>query len=55
MLAFLLRCGLRRSEVIDLKPRRFQKGDDHWAITDFHGKVRPEKISVSQPDRVDMK
>src|ERR1700760_681941 len=32
MLAFLLGCGLRRSELIGLKLGHFQKRDDHWAI-----------------------
>jgi integrase len=48
MLAFLLKCGLRRSELIDLKPLHFQKGDDHWAITDLHGKARPKEIPANQ-------
>jgi hypothetical protein len=32
-----------------------QKRDDNWTIIDLHGKAPPEKISVSQPDRVDLK
>jgi integrase len=38
MLAFLLGCGLRRSELIGLKLSHLQKRDDHWAIIDLYGK-----------------
>jgi integrase len=38
MLAFLLGCGLRRSELIGLKLSHVQKQDDHWAIIDLYGK-----------------
>ena len=38
MLAFLLGCGLRRSELIGLRLNDLQKRDDHWAIIDLFGK-----------------
>lgn len=38
MLAFLLGCGLRRSELISLNLSDFQKRDDHWAIVKLYGK-----------------
>ena len=47
MLAFLLGCGLRRSELIGLKLSHFQKRDDHWAIIDLYGKgghIRPVPV-----------
>lgn len=38
MLAFLLGCGLRRSELISLGIAHLQQRDDHWAIVDLFGK-----------------
>src|SRR5713101_4639445 len=38
MLAVLLGCGLRRSELAHLRVDHFQKREDHWAIVDLIGK-----------------
>jgi integrase len=38
ILALLLGCGLRRAELIGLKPAHLQQRDDHWAIIDLFGK-----------------
>jgi integrase len=38
MLAVLLGCGLRRSELINLTVGHLQQRDDHWAIIDLYGK-----------------
>jgi site-specific recombinase XerD len=38
MLAVLLGCGLRRSELVHLSVDHFQKREDHWAIVDLIGK-----------------
>jgi integrase len=38
MLAVLLGCGLRRSELIRLTFSHLQQRDDHWAIIDLFGK-----------------
>jgi site-specific recombinase XerD len=38
MLALLLGCGLRRSELISLGIAHLQQRDDHWAIVDLFGK-----------------
>ena len=38
MLAVLLGCGLRRSELIRLNVTHLQQRDEHWAIIDLFGK-----------------
>src|ERR1700730_7122632 len=38
MLAVLLGCGLRRSELTRLTVSHLQRRDDHWAIIDLFGK-----------------
>ncbi|MFZ0978245.1 MAG: tyrosine-type recombinase/integrase [Candidatus Acidiferrales bacterium] len=38
MLAVLLGCGLRRSELTDLMLDHLQRREDHWAIVDLVGK-----------------
>jgi site-specific recombinase XerD len=38
MLAVLLGCGLRRSELVHLSMDHFQQREDHWAIVDLIGK-----------------
>jgi integrase len=38
MLAVLLGCGLRRSELTGLTMSHLQQRDDHWAIIDLFGK-----------------
>ena len=38
MLAILLGCGLRRSELVDLEIDEVQTRQDHWAIVDLIGK-----------------
>ena len=38
MLALLLGCGLRRSELAALDMIHFQQREDHWAIVDLIGK-----------------
>jgi len=38
MLAVLLGCGLRRSELVHLSVDHFQQREDHWAIVDLIGK-----------------
>jgi site-specific recombinase XerD len=40
MLALLLGCGLRRSELVTLKSDQVQKREDHWVIVDLIGKAR---------------
>ena len=40
MLALLLGCGLRRSELVTLKSDQVQKREDHWVIVDLVGKAR---------------
>lgn len=40
MLAVLLGCGLRRSELVGLKTDEVQTSQDHWAIVDLIGKGR---------------
>ena len=39
IIALLLGCGLRRSEVVALKLGDIQKREDHWAIVDLVGKA----------------
>lgn len=38
ILALLLGCGLRRSELVNLRITHLQERDDHWAIIDLFGK-----------------
>jgi site-specific recombinase XerD len=38
MLALLLGCGLRRSELVALDISHFQQREEHWAIVDLVGK-----------------
>ena len=38
MLALLLGCGLRRSELVHLTIEHLQRREDHWAIIDLVGK-----------------
>ena len=38
ILSVLLACGLRRSELAELKVDDFQRREDHWAIVDLAGK-----------------
>ena len=38
MLSLLLACGLRRSEVVNLRCERIQRREDRWAIVDLVGK-----------------
>lgn len=40
MLALLLGCGLRRSELVDLKSDQIQRREDLWVIVDLIGKGR---------------
>jgi integrase len=40
MLAVLLGCGLRRSELVGLETDEIQTRQDHWAIVDLIGKGR---------------
>ena len=40
MLALLLGCGLRRSELVTLKSDQIQQREDHWVIVDLVGKSR---------------
>lgn len=40
MLAMLLGCGLRRSELVGLETDEIQTRQDHWAIVDLIGKGR---------------
>jgi site-specific recombinase XerD len=40
MLALLLGCGLRRSELVTLESDQVQKREDHWVIVDLVGKAR---------------
>jgi site-specific recombinase XerC len=40
MLAVLLGCGLRRSELVGLETEEVQTRQDHWAIVDLIGKGR---------------
>jgi len=39
MLALLLGCGLRRSELVHLTMEHLQEREEHWAIIDLVGKV----------------
>lgn len=39
ILAVMLACGLRRSEVADLTMQHFQQREEHWVIVDLLGKA----------------
>ena len=52
MLAVLLGCGLRRSELVHLSVDHFQQREDHWAIVDLIGKGRHIR-TVPVPDWVE--
>jgi integrase len=39
MLSLLLACGLRRSEMVNLRCERIQRREDRWAIVDLVGKA----------------
>src|SRR5258708_3763986 len=61
MLAMLLGCGLRRSELINLELDHIQRREDHWAIVDLVGKgthIRtvpmPEWVKEILDDWLDM-
>jgi site-specific recombinase XerD len=51
ILAVLLGCGLRRSELIDLTFDHIQRREDHWAIVDLVGKAAHVR-TVPMPDWV---
>jgi site-specific recombinase XerD len=51
ILAVLLGCGLRRSELIDLTHDHIQRREDHWAIVDLVGKADHIR-TVPMPDWV---
>jgi integrase len=51
ILAVLLGCGLRRSELIDLTFDHIQRREDHWAIVDLVGKAAHVR-TVPLPDWV---
>jgi site-specific recombinase XerD len=51
ILAVLLGCGLRRSELIDLTFNHIQRREDHWAIVDLVGKAAHIR-TVPMPDWV---
>ena len=40
MLALLLGCGLRRSELVTLESHQIQRREDHWVVVDLVGKGR---------------
>ena len=48
MLAILLGCGLRRSEIVHLTIEHLQQREEHWAIVDLVGKLRAEAGSQSE-------
>jgi hypothetical protein len=52
MLAMLLGCGLRRSELAELEVDEVQTRQGHWAIVDLSGKgghiVRPIKCRKTE-------
>jgi site-specific recombinase XerD len=59
ILAILLGCGLRRSEVAALPMGHVQQRDGRWCIVDLvgkHGRVRtipmPTWVKVAQPRRI---
>jgi site-specific recombinase XerD len=51
ILAVLLGCGLRRSELIELNFDHLQRREDHWAIVDLVGKAGHIR-TVPMPDWV---
>ena len=48
MLALLLGCGLRRSELVHLTMEHLQQREEHWAIVDLVGKggAHPDRASA---------
>ena len=57
MLALLLGCGLRRSELVHLTMERVQQREGHWAIIDLIGKgghVRTVPIPAWVKDAIDI-
>ena len=56
MLALLLGCGLRRSELVTIKSDQVQRREDHWVIVDLVGKarhVRTVPINKAVNDRIE--
>ncbi len=51
IVAVLLGCGLRRSELVDLRVENLQVREDHWIIADLIGKGRRVR-TVPMPDWV---
>jgi integrase len=39
MLAFMVGCGLRRGELLNLNVRSIQMREEHWVVADLHGKA----------------
>ncbi|HEY4046826.1 MAG TPA: tyrosine-type recombinase/integrase, partial [Acidobacteriaceae bacterium] len=57
ILALLLGCGLRRSELVNLRITHLQERDDHWAIIDLFGKgghVRTVPVPVWVKTAIDL-
>ncbi len=57
MLALLLGCGLRRSELVHLTIEHLQRREDHWAIIDLVGKgghVRTVPIPAWVKEAIDI-
>src|ERR1700686_4835546 len=57
MLALLLGCGLRRSELVHLTMEHLQQREEHWAIIDLVGKgghVRTVPIPAWVKDAIDI-
>ena len=51
MLAGLLGCGFRRSEVAALTLKHIQQRDNRWCIVDFvgkHGRVHDPRVDVGE-------
>jgi integrase len=46
ILALLFGCGLRRSEVADLRFDHLQQREDHWVIADLQGRSHPHRASA---------
>lgn len=56
MLALLVGCGLRRGELLALTMRSVQLREEHWVITDLHGKaghIRTVPIPVWVKEAID--
>ena len=57
MLALLLGCGLRRSELVHLTMEHLQQREEHWAIIDLVGKgghVRTVPIPAWVKEAIDI-